>query len=78
MTNREFYTLTSEFTATRSETLEAIGRVLKCRLIDFTAATKFRDLVRTGRVSEVRATLDKIIKINARSTQTLEFDPLDN
>ena len=78
MTNQEFDMLTSEFTVSRSETLEAVGRVLKRRLIDFTAATKFRDLVRAGRVIEVRATLDKIIRTNARPTRALEPDLLDS
>ena len=78
MTNREFYILTSEFTSNPSETLEDVGRVLKRRLIDFTAATKLRDLVRAGRVNEVRAKLDTIIRTNARSAQDIKPDPLDN
>ena len=71
MTDREFYLHNLKFTATRDETFEAIGRVLKRRLIDFTAATKLRDLVRAGRIDEARARLDKIIKTNALLTHAL-------
>lgn len=53
--------LGSDLTATRSDTLGAIGDGLKRRLLDFAAATKLRDLTRSGRVDEVRATLKGII-----------------
>lgn len=40
-------------TTAQISALEAIGSAFTCRLIDFTAATELRDLVRAGRTDEV-------------------------
>lgn len=48
------------YTVAQGRALEAIGNALKRRLIDFTAATELRDLVRAGRVAEARAALNRL------------------
>lgn len=48
------------YTVVQGEALEAVGDALKRRLIDFAVATELRDLVRAGRLDEVRTTLSVI------------------
>jgi hypothetical protein len=69
--NKPAYLHSPRFTANQREVLDAIGKALKYRRIDFFTATELGDMVKAGRLNEVLA----ILEVYAATKATKKYPP---